>query len=351
MIAMGFSIERGETKVSKHFAKVKAVAKYLPEGTLTNEQLSSEFPDWSVEKIAEKTGIHTRHIVNNEFSSDLAIKAVKELIALTQLDIASVDFLIVVTQTPDYLLPGIASIVQNSVGLSRNTGAMDVNLGCSGYVYALGVAKGLIETGQARKVIVSTSDTYSKLLNRSDKSVRTIFGDGATATLIENDSDVESIRGLTYGTDGSGAGNLIVPKGGIRNGEQEFLKTSEAARGLEAGHFNLFMDGPEIFNFTIAIAEASLDETLKKANLKKEEIDLFVFHQANAFMLEHLRKKLNLPTEKFPVLMGEWGNTVSGTIPMALSELILNGKIKSGSKVLCMGFGVGLSWGATVLTL
>lgn len=337
--------------MSKDFARVKAVAKYLPKGTLTNKQLASEFPDWSVEKIADKTGIHTRHIAQDEFSSDLAIGAVKELVSMTNLDISSVDFLIVVTQTPDYILPGIASIVQNAVGLSRNTGAMDVNLGCSGYVYALGVAKGLIETGQARKVIVSTSDTYSKLLNSADKSVRTIFGDGATATLIENDSDIESIKGLTYGTDGSGAGNLIVPKGGIRNGEQAFLKTSEAARGLEAGRFNLFMDGPEIFNFTIAIAEASLDETLKKANLQKNEIDLFVFHQANAFMLEHLRKKLNIPTEKFPVLMGEWGNTVSGTIPMALSELILDGKIKPGSKVLCMGFGVGLSWAATVLTL
>jgi 3-oxoacyl-[acyl-carrier-protein] synthase-3 len=337
--------------MSKSFAKITAIAKYLPIGTLTNEELSSEFPDWSVEKIAEKTGIHTRHIAHEEFSSDLAIKAVRELVSITNLDISSVDFLIVVTQTPDYILPGIASIVHNAVGLARDSGAIDVNLGCSGYVYALGVAKGLIETGQARKVIVSTSDTYSKLLNNADKSVRTIFGDGATATLIENDAETESIQGLTYGTDGTGAGNLIVPKGGIRNGEEKFPRTSEAIRGIDEGRFNLFMDGPEIFNFTIAIAQSSMIATLKKTKLQKEEIDLFVFHQANAFMLEHLRKKLDIPEEKFPVLMGNWGNTVSGTIPMALSELIRDGKVKAGSKVLCMGFGVGLSWAATVITL
>lgn len=333
------------------FAKVKAVAKYLPTSTLTNQQLSAEFPDWSVDKIAAKTGIHTRHIADTEFSSDLAIHAVKKLIADTNLDAATVDFLVVVTQTPDYILPGIAPTVHSAVGMPKNAGAIDVNLGCSGYIYALGMAKGLIETGQAKKVIVCTSDTYSKLLNKDDKSVRTIFGDGATATLIEGDSTNESIEALTYGTDGSGAGNLVVPRGGIRDGEEIYKKASAEARGLEGGRFNLFMDGPEIFNFTISIAEDSLNSTLKKANLRKSDIDFFVFHQANAFMLEHLRKKLDLPTEKFPVLMGQWGNTVSGTIPMALSHLLEAGTLKSGTKILCMGFGVGLSWGSTVITI
>lgn len=333
------------------YAQLKSVAKYLPKATLTNEQLSVEFPDWSVEKIGAKTGIYTRHIAEEEYSSDLAIKAIKNLVELTKLDVATVDFLLVVTQTPDYVLPGIASIVQHATGLPNSAGAMDVNLGCSGYIYALGVSKGLIETGQAKKVIVCTTDTYSKLLNHADKSVRTIFGDGATASLVEAQSETEAITGLTYGTDGSGAANLIVPKGGIRNGEEQYKKTSAEARSLDGGRFNLFMDGPEIFNFTISIAEGSLTQTLNKANLSKSEIDFFVFHQANAFMLEHLRKKLDIPASKFAVLMGEWGNTVSGTIPMALSELIRDGKIKKGSKILCMGFGVGLSWGATVITL
>lgn len=331
-------------------ARVSAVSYYLPEDVLTNADLHEAFPEWSVDKIADKTGIGRRHIAKpDEFSSDLAISAAHALFREHDISPEAIDYLIVCTQSPDYYLPTTACIVQDALGLRKTVGAVDINLGCSGYIYALGQAKGLIESGQVENVLVITADTYTKFINKEDKSVRTIFGDGSAATFVTSDGASEGIYGVTYGTDGSGAKHLIVPRGGLRTGEQLAPKSSAELRELNKGSFDLYMDGPEIFNFTLRVVPGALEGVLESAGLGIDEIDLFVFHQANAFMLEHLRKKLGVASEKFFVSLAESGNTVSSTIPIALADAKEQGVLVSGMKVLLLGFGVGLSWGGLVL--
>lgn len=335
-------------------ARIAAVEYHLPEQVLTNADLAEEFPEWSVDKIAAKTGIHRRHIAApDEYSSDLAIAAGRRLIERDGIDPEWIDYLLVVTQTPDYLLPTTACIVHEGLRLRASAGAADINLGCSGYVYGLGQAKGLIESGQAARVLLITTDTYTKLVNPRDKSVRTIFGDGAAATLVEADAadeSVERITGITYGTDGSGAGRLVVPHGGLRGGGDLEPRSTAAARELESNGYDLYMDGPEIFNFTLRVVPESVDTVLAKAQASLDDIDLFVFHQANAFMLEHLRKKLKVPQEKFFVSLAETGNTVSSSIPIALTDAVTAGALRPGMRVMLLGFGVGLSWGGLVVT-
>ncbi|MDH6533346.1 3-oxoacyl-[acyl-carrier-protein] synthase-3 [Aurantimicrobium minutum] len=331
-------------------AKISSVSYYLPERILSNSDIAELFPEWSVEKISAKTGISTRHIAaTDEFASDMAVNAAKKLFHENKIDPNDIEYIILSTQTPDYYLPSTACIIQDKLGVPTSSGATDITLGCSGYVYALGLAKGLVESGQVSNVLVLTSDTYSKFINEADKSVRTIFGDAATATLVELDAAGESISGITYGTDGSGAKSLIVPNGGLRKGTAISPRSEPMLRELNSNGYDLYMDGPDIFNFTIKVVPEALGKILTKADVRKDEIDLFVFHQANAFMLDHLRKKLEIEDEKFIVSMSDIGNTVSSTIPIALSKLVEEDKLKPGMTVLLLGFGVGLSWGGMVV--
>lgn len=332
-------------------ARISAVDYWLPEGTLSNADLSREFPEWSVEKIAAKTGINNRHIAReDQSSSDLAAAAVNKLLERTAFPREEVDFLLVCTQSPDFYMPSTAGIVQAKVGLRSGIGATDMNLGCSGYIYALGLAKGLIETGFVRNVLVVTVDTYSRYVNRGDKSVRTLFGDGAAATLVTDDAPSSQLEGFVYGTDGTGAGSLIVPAGGIRSGVELAPNADPAKRNLDTNGYDLYMDGPAIFNFTLEVVPGVVERVLLQSGRKMADIDLFVFHQANAFMLESIRRKLSIEPEKFYISMSEAGNTVSSTIPIALADAEREGRLRGGMTVMLVGFGVGLSWGATVVT-
>lgn len=334
-------------------AFIKAISYYLPEQTLSNETINSLFPEWSVEKIAAKTGIQSRAIAGaNEFSSDLAKKAAEKLFEEHNLSPADIDFVLLCTQSPDYFLPTTACILQASLNIPTTAGALDFNLGCSGYVYGLGLAKGLIESGQCNNVLLVTAETYSKFIHPEDKSVRTIFGDAAAATLVSGGNDGGSMQAFVYGTDGKGAANLMVKAGGLRHPK---TATTAAAVTDEFGNTrseeSLYMNGSEIFTFTLSAVPQLVAAILQKASLSMEEIDLFVFHQANAFMLEALRKKIGIPKEKFFLHLENCGNTVSSTIPIALAEATKQGLAKKGQRILLAGFGVGYSWGATVITL
>jgi 3-oxoacyl-[acyl-carrier-protein] synthase-3 len=333
------------------FARIAGTEYVLPVGRLTNEDIALQFPEWTIEKIARKTGIVSRRIAEEqEFSSDLAISSAKSLMSSLRLKAEDVDFLIVCTQTPDFYMPITAGLVQAALGLPASVGAMDINLGCSGYIYGLGLAKALIESGQAMNVILVTTDTYSKFLNPADKSVRTIFGDGAAATLVRGDGSSETLTGFSYGTDGSGGGHLMVPGSGLRPGGSLNPAASIGARGLTSNGFDLYMNGSEIFNFTLRVVPETVNDVLKKAGLDLSEVDLFIFHQANEFMLSHLRQKLGIPEDKFYIGIEHFGNTVSSTIPIALTEAKTSGKLKPGMKVMLVGFGVGLSWGGLLMT-
>jgi 3-oxoacyl-[acyl-carrier-protein] synthase III len=329
-------------------AVIAAIDYYLPEAVLTNDDLAHEFPDWSIDKIRGKTGIDRRHIAaDQECSSDLAAAAARKLFQRGICKPEEIDFVLLCTQSPDYFLPTTACLLQQQLKLPTRTGAVDINLGCSGYIYGLGLAKGLIETGQAQKILFITAETYSKFVDRSDRSVRTIFGDGAAATLIQGgDRDErESIGPFVYGTDGSGGENLIVRQGGLRHPAQEAAASAAAV----AERPKLYMNGPEIFTFTLRVVPTCLNQLLEKAEMRLEDIGLFIFHQANKYMLEHLRDKMKIPREKFFIGMENCGNTVSATIPIALRQAEVEGRIGPGAIVALVGFGVGYSWGATLL--
>lgn len=327
-------------------AFIKAISYYLPETVLSNEELNSVHPEWGVDKIETKTGIKNRHIAaEDEYCSDMALKAAEQVFKENQ-DISKqeIDFILYCTQSPDYFLPTTACILQDRLGIPVNCGALDFNLGCSGYVYGLGLAKGLICSGMAKNVLLITSETYSKYISKSDKSNKTIFGDGASATIVSI-SGRGLIKEFSFGTDGKGANNLIV-KEGARRFPLITVDQSTANR-IETNKPCLYMNGPEIFSFTSSAVPTLITDTLQKNDLLIDDIDLFIFHQANQFMLEHLRKKIGIPKEKFFLFLQDCGNTVSSTIPIALKEAMRQSK--ASGKILLAGFGVGYSWGGTVL--
>ena len=329
---------------------IKAISYYLPEGKLTNEEIHLEFPEWDINKISSKTGILTRRIsAKNEFTSDMALQAANELFVENNINKNSIDFLLLCTQSPDYFLPTTACILQDKLGLKTTIGALDFNLGCSGYVYGLGLAKGLITAGLANNVLLITSETYSKFIHPKDKSNKTIFGDAAAATLISGDSGLFEIGDFVFGTDGSGAENLIVKNGGLRNFHENGTDVIDEYGNVRNDN-NLFMNGSEIFNFTSESVPLLTNQLLHKIKLSLEEVDLFVFHQANRYMLNHLRKKIGIPENKFFMSMDFCGNTVSSTIPIAISEALKQGKFDGVLHCVLEGFGVGYSWGACNIT-
>ena len=330
-------------------AYLKHISVYLPEANLTNHDINEIFPEWSADKINSKTGIHNRHIAApDEFSSDMAVTAAQRLFNEHNISPSSIDFVLLCTQSPDYLLPTTACIIQDRLGIPTSAGALDFNLGCSGYVYGLGLAKGLVYAGIAKNILFITSETYSKFLHPADKSNRTIFGDGATATLI-SDNGFAEILDFDLGTDGKGAENLIVKHGGLR-----FCKTDDADPDLDLdGNVNngnyLHMNGSEIFNFTSLMVPKLVENVLVKNRMQMADVDMFVFHQANLFMLTHLKKKIKIPDEKFYVDMDDCGNTVCSTIPISLQRCMMKVDLKEGANVLLAGFGVGYSWGGCIL--
>ena len=333
-------------------ATLRAIEYHLPTKVVTTADLAAEFPQWSAEKIEQKTGIGERHLAApDECSSDLAVAAARKLFNSGVCRPDEIDYILLCTQSPDYFLPTTACLIQERLDIPTTAGALDFNLGCSGYVYGLGLAEGLIATGQAHNVLLLTAETYSKFLHPGDKSVRTIFGDAAAATLLTATDSPQALLGpFVYGTDGKGAANLIVPTGGMRRPRTpETATAAEDKNGNVRSEDDLFMDGAEIFNFTLSAVPKSVTALLEKSGLALDQIDLFIFHQANRYMLEHLRKRLKIPPEKFEISMSHCGNTVSSTLPIALKHAYDGGRLKENAVVMLVGFGVGYSWGATLL--
>ncbi|NVN94334.1 MAG: ketoacyl-ACP synthase III [Bacteroidetes bacterium] len=330
-------------------AYIKNISYYLPENILTNEELVKEFPEWSVEKVADKIGIKQRHVsANEETAGDMAVKAAEKLFQEHTIKPESIDFILFCTQSPDYFLPTTACLLQNKLGIPTTSGAIDFNLGCSGYVYGLSLAKGLLFANIAKNVLLLTSETYTKYIHALDKSNRSIFGDGATATLISTDGFAE-IGDFVVGTDGQGASNLIIKTGCSRHPERKNTLDSDDG-GYLVSPDHLYMNGSEIFNFTLEAVPKLINSTLAKNNLELSEIDLFILHQANKFMLNTLRKVCAIDKENFYLDLEDVGNTVSSTIPIAISRSKNLSLLKNGSKILLAGFGVGYSWGGCVLT-
>lgn len=338
-------------------ATIADLAGYLPATVLDNEELASLYPGWDADKIFEKTGIRQRRIAApHETAGDLAFHAAEALFARGRIKREQVDFVILCTQAPDHVLPTTACILQHRLGLATSIGALDVNLGCSGFVYCLSLARGLVDSGAARCVLVLTADTYSKYIHPLDKSVRTLFGDGAAATAVvagdAGPGEAPAIGPFVFGTDGRGAGKLIVEAGGFRT-----PRSADTARECsdESGNVrsreHLYMAGPDIMAFSLREVPRAAGALLDKAGVAHEAIDYFVLHQANRFMLESLRKKMGVAPERFPIHVEECGNTVSSTIPLALEAMRAQGCFSSPKTLMLLGFGVGLSWAGCLLTL
>ena len=328
-------------------AYIKDISYYLPNKVLTNDQIAALFPEWSADKVASKVGITERHIAaEGETATDMAYKAAEQLFA-QGVDKSQIDFVLLCTQSPDYFLPSSACILQDRLGLSKNCGAFDFNLGCSGYEYGLAVAKGLIVAGIAHNILLLTSETYTKYLHPQDKGNRTIFGDGASATLVSTEGFAE-IGEVVVGTDGSGAENLIVRSLGARNKSLLHDQHSdEDGNVISSDH--LYMHGGNVFNFTADVVPDMVEKLLQKSELQHDDINLWVFHQANKYMINYLRKLLDIDKDKFYIFMEKIGNTVSSTIPIALCEARKEDRLHGN--ILLAGFGVGLSWGGVMLNV
>jgi 3-oxoacyl-[acyl-carrier-protein] synthase-3 len=333
-------------------AAIAAISTYLPAKVVKTSDLESEFGAGSITRIAAKTGIAERRVASeDEFTSDLATAAGEALFGQYGIDRESVDFLLVCTQSPDHPMPSTSCLVHHQLGLRADAGALDLGMGCSGYVYGLGMATGLIESGQAQSVLLITADTLTKYLNPADRQLRTIFGDGAAATLVTGSASAPALAGFSYGTDGAGAAHLVVPNGGLASGSRLTEAAGVETRGLVSTGYDMYMNGSEVFTFSLRSVPSIVERALERTGLSMDDIDLFVFHQANEFMLETLRKKLRIPSDRFVVEMSKCGNTTSSSIPLALAAARDSGRAQSGMRILLVGFGVGLSWGAVVATL
>ncbi|MDR2441055.1 MAG: ketoacyl-ACP synthase III [Planctomycetaceae bacterium] len=392
-------------------AEIRSIAYYLPENYLGNAELAQSFPNWTEEKIVYKLGIERRPIAAlEETATDMGVKAAENLFENGCCEPEAIDFLLFCTQSPDYFLPTSACLIHERLGLPKSCGALDFNLGCSGYIYGLSLAKGIIETGSAQNVLLITSETYSKYINREDRGSRPLFGDGASATLISavpvpvytntnivyaettnasgnanadvNDSASDSnsdsanttatantnatvteplieeplieplIGPFVFGTDGSGADLLIVPAGGHR-----IPKTPETAQEIPDGKGNirskeqLKMHGPGIFSFAIDRVPPLVEELLNKSGKNREDIGCYIFHQANKYMLDRLQELCRLEELNYFNNMLQRGNTVSSSIPIAIVDAWRAGMLKPKQWTMLIGFGVGLSWGGTLIQL
>jgi 3-oxoacyl-[acyl-carrier-protein] synthase-3 len=321
------------------YAELGPIAVQLPARVETNEMLKEQFPDWNVDQIAEKTGIRQRFIAApDETASDLAVQAAEKLFDQQDIDRGSIDFLLFCTQTPDYPLPTTSCLIQDRLGLPTRCGALDFNLGCSGYVYGLAMADGLIQSGAANTILLLTAETYTKYIDQADRSLRTIFGDAAAATLVTA-SETRSLSGFQFGSDGSGGDMLLVGDGGARVAD-DAIKPRHRKRWKS----RLYMDGPSLISFTVEAIPRLVDEILAANQLSDADIGKYLMHQATWKMLDQLRNRMDVSEDRLPIELAEVGNTVSCTLPILIDQLRNQGKIDAKSVNMLLGFGVGLSW-------
>jgi 3-oxoacyl-[acyl-carrier-protein] synthase-3 len=330
--------------------RLAGVASAVPECLHEVSEFATTFGEEEVRKISESTGVVKRYISPEAIcTSDLCYFAANKLLESCGWSRESVDLLVFVSQTADYLLPATACTLQSRLALSKSCAAFDVTLGCSGYIYGLWIASGMIASGSARRALLLVGDTSNKAISPRDRSTCLLFGDAGTATAIEK---CDGGSGMTFvlGTDGSGKDHLIIPAGGFRKPSTDLTKKYvEREGGNIRSEEDLFMNGAEIFSFTLREVPPLIKSVLAESGWTMEQVDSFVFHQANKFMLEFLGKKMKLPREKLPIVLEKYGNTSSATVPLAMTEALASRLRGETLRLVLAGFGVGFSWGAVAL--
>lgn len=329
--------------IKYHHVGITAMSACVPKKVVSNRDLGYLIPDEEIEKTINNIGIEERRVVDNEVcASDLCYKAAKQLLEDNNIDPDSIDVLLFMSQTSDYRIPATAPLLQHRLGLSKDTCCLDLTLGCSGYVYALSTAFAYASMEGINRVLLLDGETFSKICNTRDKVDWPLYGDGATATLIEKGDFEDSTFILK--SDGSGADSVIISGGGMRNPlTADSLKETTREEGNIRNDLQIYMDGMAVFNFAMSVVPKSIKEMAKETNTSLDDIDWLVFHQANKFMTDFFAKRLKFDMEKVPYCIQKYGNTSSTSIALTIvSEL--RDKLKMGERVVMCGFGAGLSW-------
>ena len=321
-------------------AGILGTGHYAPEKLLTNFELE-KMVDTTDEWIRTRTGIETRHIASSgENTSDLCVKAAEKALEMANLSADDIDFVMVATASPDHIVPSTACLVQDKMGMKK-AGAMDISAGCSGYIYALATAAGMVKGGICKHVLIVGAEILSRLVNWKDRSTCILFGDGAGAAVVGPAEEGFGLIASDLGSDGSLGDILCIPAGGVAE-----RVTHEA---IDDGHIYVHMDGTDVFKAAVRHMEDTTKKTLEKAGLSKEDIQLFIAHQANNRIIQSLAKKMGLPEEKVYVNVNRYGNTSAASVGIALDEAVRGGNIKHGDIVVLTGFGAGLTWGCDVI--
>ena len=332
--------------------RIAGIVSAIPEMVLDASELEQKFGAEDTRKIIDNIGVRERHVVEgNMCASDLCLSAAEVLLQQLGWSRESIDVVVFVSQTPDHVLPATACSLHGNLNLAKHCAAFDINLGCSGYVYGLWVVSQLMSTGQSRRALLLSGDTISKLISDEDRSAYPLFGDAGSATAVEYKPGSEEMV-FVVGTDGKGAEHLIVPAGGFRHPKNEgTAKRYKQADGNTRSDEQLRMDGAEIFTFTLREVPPLVKATLQTKGWSIDDVDAFVFHQANAYILNYLARRIKIPADKFILAMESYGNTSCASIPLALTSSPQTAIGNGSRKLLLAGFGVGLSWAAAALVL
>lgn len=330
---------------------ISAFDYYLAPSALSNEALNLQNPSWDMDKATERSGVLSRPIAPEGVTAlDLSHHAVQKLTQDDPNILVGVDGLIFCTQSPDYLLPSNSNLLHGLLDLPSHVMAFDINHACSGYPYAISIAKSLVRSGMATRVLVVTADTYSRLIHPLDRSVRPLFGDAASASIVcEGDSLI--IDDQSFGTAGKHASRFIIENGGMRNSQKNVSEVHLDSSNRVRSPDHIQMDGMGVLSFFNKVVPISIKEILARNQLDIQDVTYFVLHQASQLALDSLRKSLGVPREKVIIDMSDTGNLVSSSIPVVLKRAMNKGLLKKGDRIILGGFGVGLSWGTVLATV
>lgn len=323
---------------------ISAMSACVPSKVYGNRNLGYLIPEDEIEKTISNIGIEERRIADDDVcASDLAYKAALKLMEDNHIDPESIDVLLFMSQTSDYRIPATSCILQHRLGLSKDTCCIDLTLGCSGFVFALSTAFAYASMDGVNRVLLLDGETFSKIVNKRDKVDWPLYGDGATATLIEKGDFEESVFVLR--SDGAGENAVKIPGGGMRNRvTAESVVETLREEGNIRNDLEVYMDGMDVFNFAMSVVPKGVKEIAKITNTTLEDIDWLVFHQANKFMTDFFAKRLKFDMNKVPYCIHKYGNTSSTSVPLTIVSELYD-KLKDGDRVVMCGFGAGLSWG------
>lgn len=329
---------------------LEGIAYSFGQNAVSNIQIKEEHPDWDMDQVFQRTGVRSRPIAApGETALSMAIRATQKLFEKVAIERSEIGALIFCTQTPDHILPPNSSLLHGELGLPEDVMAFDINHACSGFIYSVGIARGLIKSGISKNVLVVTADTYSRLIHPQDRSTLSLFGDGAASTLISGESPRLNILDMSFGSSGKNASRFVVKNGGMKSNKSLKNNLLPDTSGRVNSPDHIYMDGMGVLSFFTSAIPPVVRELLAKNNKSVEDIDFFVFHQASSLALGGLARALKIPQEKMIIDLENTGNLVSASIPVALGRLLEKNVLKQGQLIVLCGFGVGLSWGAALL--